>query len=86
MGDFSIFSQKQLGSERLQLIPRLVDLEPVIKLVNLERLSLMDNPVTKAGTLLEVVSCNFSLALFGHLKMGNDGYTGQGCSNSFSDK
>ena len=58
-GDFSIFSQKQLGSERLQLIPRLVDLEPVIKLVNLERLSLMDNPVTKAGTLLEVASCNF---------------------------
>ena len=28
--------------------PRLVDLEPLTKLVNLERLSLMDNPVTKA--------------------------------------
>lgn len=26
---------------------RLVDLEPITKLVNLERLSLMDNPVTK---------------------------------------
>lgn len=28
--------------------PRLVDLEPITKLANLERLSLMDNPVTKA--------------------------------------
>lgn len=34
--------------EGLPQRPRLVDLEPITKLVNLERLSLMDNPVTKA--------------------------------------
>ena len=33
--------------------PRLVDLEPITKLANLERLSLMDNPVTKASPGLD---------------------------------
>lgn len=53
---------RQLGADRQQareaagpwpdflgLEPRLVDLEPLTKLKNLERLSLMDNPVTKAA-------------------------------------
>lgn len=59
--DFSTFSHKPLGFWPKKFgtspwdvqLPRLVDLEPVTKLVNLERLSLMDNPVTKAGTLLD---------------------------------
>ena len=38
----------RLEVEGLPQRPRLVDLEPITKLVNLERLSLMDNPVTKA--------------------------------------